>query len=214
MIHIFPHWNWTGREGTIIPVLAYTNCDAVELFVNGKSFGEKRLEFPRQGNSGSWASYASPVIMATTADLHLSWDVPYEKGTLKAVGKKNGKIVCTEIIETTGKPATVRLTADNRQMTAGSQDVAHIRIEVVDDKGIVVPTADNLIQYRISGPGIIIGIDNGNPADHEPFRSLKRKVFNGLGLAIIQAGKTGGKITFTASSEGLKDATVEILVSK
>jgi beta-galactosidase len=109
MLHLFPHWNLEGREGRVIPVLAYTNCDAVELYVNGKSYGEKRLEFPRQGNSGGWNRYEFPQKFATTAELHLSWDVPYEAGIVKAVGKKNGQIVCTEIIETTGKPAAIRL---------------------------------------------------------------------------------------------------------
>jgi beta-galactosidase len=214
MIHLFPHWNWEGTEGQVIPVLAYSNCDAVELFVNGKSYGEKRLEFPRQGNSGSWASYEFPPVNATTADLHLSWDVPYEPGTLKAIGKKNGEVVCTEIIETTGKPAALRLLLDNKQITADNQDVAHIRIEIIDQKGNIVPTADNLIQYKISGAGKLIGLENGNSSDHEPYKSDKRKVFNGLGLAIIQAGKIPGKITLTASSEGMKDATVEIMAVK
>jgi beta-galactosidase len=214
VLHVFPHWNWEGWEGRVIPVMAYTNCDAVELFVNGKSYGEKRMEFPRQGNSGGWNSYAFPQVLATTADLHLSWDVPYAPGTLKAVGKKNGKIVCTEVIETAGKPAAMRLTVDNKQITADNQDVAHIKIEIIDAKGNIVPTADNLIQYKITGNGKLIGLDNGNPADHEPYKSNKRKVFNGMGLAIIQAGKIPGKVTITASAEGLVDASVEILVIK
>ncbi|MCJ7446967.1 MAG: DUF4982 domain-containing protein [Bacteroidales bacterium] len=213
MLHIFPHWNWEGREGRVIPVLAYTNCDAVELFVNGKSYGEKRLEFPRQGNSGSWNRYEFPQKSATTADLHMAWDVPYEPGIVKAVGKKDGKVVCTEVIETTGKPSAIRLIADSKQIKADNQDVAHVRVEIIDSKGNVVPTADNLIQYRITGSGRLIGLDNGNPTDHEPYKSDKRKVFNGLGLAIVQAGKTPGKITLTASSEGLEVLTVEIMVT-
>jgi beta-galactosidase len=214
MLHIFPHWNWEGREGRVIPVLAYTNCDAVELFVNGKSYGEKRLEFPRQGNSKSWNRYDLPQKNATTADLHLAWDVPYEPGVVKAVGKRNGEVVCTEIIETTGNPAAIRLITDTKELIADNQDVAHVRIEITDSKGNIVPKADNLIRYNISGNGKLIGLENGDPADHEPYKSDKRKVFNGLGLAIIQAGKVPGKITLTASSEGLKDEKVEIIVSK
>ena len=161
MLYIFPHWNREGREGRIIPVLAYTNCEAVELFVNGKSYGEKRLEFPRQGNSGSWMRYDLPLKFATTADLHLSWDVPYESGTVKAVGKKNGQIVCTEIIETTGKPAAIRLTSDVDSIKADNQDVAHVKIEVVDEKGRVVSVADNLIQYKIPGKTILTASSDG-----------------------------------------------------
>ena len=197
-----------------MPVLAYTNCDAVELFVNGKSYGEKRLEFPRQGNSGSWNRYEFPQKNATTGDLHISWDVTYEPGTLKAVGKKNGRIVCTEIIETTGKPAAMRLTADRNQLIADNEDAAHVTVEVIDEKGRVVPASDNLIRYKITGAGKLLGLDNGNPADHEPYNSGQRKVFNGLGLALIQAGKIPGKITLTASSEGMKDVSVEILTEK
>src|SRR3974390_824367 len=101
MIHLLPHWNWKGREGQVIPVVCYTSCDTVELFLNGRSFGAKSLEFPRQGTAGGWTRYARPVVPATTADLHLAWDVPYEPGTLKAVGRKNGQILCQEEIRTT-----------------------------------------------------------------------------------------------------------------
>jgi hypothetical protein len=214
MLHLFPHWNWEGMEGKVIPVLAYTNCDAVELFVNGKSYGEKRMEFPRQGNSGSWLKYDLPQKFATTADLHLSWDVPYEPGVVKAVGKKDGKVVCTEIIETTGNPSLIRLTVDRKEIKADNQDVAHVIIEITDLKGNIVPTADNMIFYEINGNGKLIGLDNGNPTDHEPYKSGKRKVFNGKALAIIQAGKIPGKITLTASSEGMNDTIIEIMVSK
>jgi len=212
MLHLFPHWNWEGMEGTVIPVIAYSNCDAIELFINGKSYGEKRLEFPRQGNSGSWNRYDTPQKFATTADLHLSWDVPYEPGVLKAVGKKDGEVVCTEFIETTGKPESIRLISDAERLVADNQDVAHIRIEVVDAKGNIVPTADNLINFKISGEGKLIGLDNGNPMDHESYKSERRQVFNGLGLAIIQAGKSSGKITLTATSEGLNGGEIEIIV--
>lgn len=213
MLYIFPHWNWEGKEGRVLPVLAYTNCDAVELFVNGKSFGEKRMEFPRQGTSKSWNNYEKPQVRPTTSDLHLSWDVPYQPGTIKAVGKKDGKIVCTQIIETTGKPSAIRITGDTNQLKADNQDIAHVKIEIVDDKGRVVPVADNLINWEISGDGQLF-LDNGNPTDHELYTSGKRKVFNGLGLAIVKAGKTQGKIMLTATSEGMKDQIMEFVVVK
>ncbi len=88
MVHLFPHWNWAGHEGQVIPVIAYTNCDSVELFVNGKSFGSKSAIFPQQGNSGGNNKFAHPFVNATTSDLHLSWDVPYESGTIKVIGRK------------------------------------------------------------------------------------------------------------------------------
>jgi len=113
VLHLLPNWNWAGREGQIIPVLAYTNCDTVELFVNGKSYGIKTQEFPRQGNSGGWNRYAKTPVNSTTADLHLSWDVAYEPGTIKAVGRKNGKQVIIEEVQTTGKAAALRITTDS-----------------------------------------------------------------------------------------------------
>ena len=214
MLHLFPHWNWEGREGQVIPVLCYTNCDAVELFVNGKSFGEKRLEFPRQGTSGGWNSYAKPRVNPTTADLHLQWDVPYQPGVLKAVGKKDGKIVATEEIHTAGKAAAIKLITDNDKIYSGERTVANVEVQVVDENGFVVPTADNLIHFNIEGEGKIIGIDNGNPVDHDSYKNDNRHSFNGLCLVVIQAGSKKGKVKLTAQSDGLKNASIEIEVEK
>jgi beta-galactosidase len=140
--------------------------------------------------------------------------VPYEPGILKAVGKKGGKIVCTETIETTGKATRLRLTADNNQLKYDNSDIVHVKIEAVDESGRIVPTADNLITYKITGPVRLLGLENGNPADQEPYQSGKRKLYNGLGLAIVQAGKTPGKATLIASSEGMKDVSIEITILK
>ncbi len=222
MIHLFPHWNWPGREGQVIPVLCYSNCDAIELFLNGKSFGEKRLEFPRPGNSGSWYRYASPPVNGTTADLHLSWDVPYEPGVLKAVGRKGGKEVCVKEVQTAGEPCAIRLSVDCDTVNADKQDVAHIMVEIVDATGIVVPTADKLVHFKIEGNGRLIGVDNGNPVDHDSFkadpstqlRTGQRRAFNGLCLAILQSTHKPGRIRLKARSEGLKEATVEIMSVK
>jgi beta-galactosidase len=210
MIHLFPHWNWNGREGQVIPVMCYTNCDAVELFLNGRSYGEKRIEFPRQGNSKGWNKYDKPRIYPTTGDLHLEWDVSYEPGILKAVGKKEGKIVFTEEIQTTGKPSVLRLKADRDTISSGSRDIAIIRIEVLDSEGRTVPTADNRIEFIIEGEGKIIGVDNGNPIDHDSYKINKRKAFNGLCQAIVRSTNNPGKIKLTVKSEGLKEASLEL----
>jgi len=214
MIHLFPHWNWKGREGEIIPVLCYTNCDAVELFLNDKSYGEKRLEFPRQGNSGGWNLYDNPQIHPTTADLHLQWDVPYRPGTLKAVGKKDGKVVLVEEIKTTGLPAALKFDADNYSIIANGTDAINITVQVVDSLGRIVPTADNLIQFTVKGEGKLIGVDNGNPVDHDSYKSDKRKAFNGLCLAVVLAGNVPGTISITAKSEGLESRTVTIVTGE
>ncbi|MGA2059815.1 MAG: glycoside hydrolase family 2 TIM barrel-domain containing protein [Thermoguttaceae bacterium] len=210
MLHTFPHWNWKGREGQIITVLCYTNCDQVELFLNGKSFGVKALEFPRQGASGGWNSYARPQVFSTTADLHLSWDVPYEPGTLKAVGSKEGKIVCTEEVRTAGEPAAIAMSADRATLRSDARDVAHFTVKVVDAQGITVPNADSLITFDLQGSGALIGVDNGNPASHEDYKANTRKAFGGMCLAIVKSTGEQGKIRLSARAEGLKEAVVNI----
>jgi beta-galactosidase len=214
VLHIFPHWNWEGREGQFIPVLAYTNCDTVELFLNGQSIGMRSSEFPRQGTSGGWNSYERPKVRSTTADLHLSWDVPYEPGTLRAVGRKDGKIVLTKEIKTTRKTAALRLIADRTSILADHRDVSHIRIEGVDENGLIVPVAGNLVQLEVTGPGKLIGFENGDPSDKDSPKGLTRKLYNGLALGIVQATGDEGKIVVKANSAGLKEAVVEITSSK
>lgn len=168
------------------------------------------MEFPRQGSSGGWNSYARPQINTTTADLHLMWDVPYEPGTIKAVGRKGGKVVLEEEIRTTGDPAAIRLSVDKKLLDVNTRDVAHVKVEVVDENGLVVPDANNLVQITVEGAGKLIGLDNGNPVDHTSMKSRERKAFNGLALAVVQiSGNTGG-IRVKATSPGLKDASVEL----
>ena len=210
MLHLFPHWNWEGREGQVIPVLCYTNCSEVELFLNGKSYGTKRVEFPRQGCSGGWNTYANPVVNPTTSDLHLSWDVPYEPGVLKAVGKINGEIVYTEEIKTAGEPFAIRLSADNITINADERGVANVKVEIVDSKGNVMPKAESLVQFSIEGEGQIIGVDNGNPLDHASLKVNERKAYNGLCYIVIQSSRKAGGIKIIAKSMGLKEASINI----
>ncbi len=214
MMHLSPHWNWRGKEGKVIQVMTYTNCDSVELFLNGKSFGIKSLEFPRPGNSGAWNRYDRPIINSPTADLHLMWDVPYEPGTLKAVGRKGGKLVVEEEIRTTGMPASLRLSVDKNTINAEPGDVAHVKVEVVDENGYTVPDALNLIQLTIEGAGSLIGFDNGNPRDSTSMKSSQRRIFNGLALAIIQSNGKPGSIRVKASSQSIKEALLEIITQK
>jgi len=214
MIHLAPHWNWPGKEGKVIQVMAYTNCDSVELFLNGKSFGIKSLEFPRQGNSGAWNRYDRPLVNTTTGDLHLMWDVPYEAGELKAIGRMGGKIVVEEKVITTSRPAAIRLSVDRNSIYADQRDIAHIKIEVTDAKGNLVPDAGELVRLTIAGPGKLIGFDNGNPIDHASMKSNERKTFNGLALAVIQAGATAGSIKIEATSPNITGASVVVTVQK
>lgn len=214
MIHLAPHWNWKGKEGKVIPVMAYTNCDTVELFLNGKSYGAKAVQFPRPGNSGSWNRYEVPPVNITTGDLHLTWDVPYEAGVLKAVGKKGGKIVVEEEIKTVESPAAFRLSVDRSTIDADEKDVAHVKIEVLDENGNVVPNANVPVQIIVEGAGRLIGLDNGNPVDHTSMKSDSRNTFNGLALAVVQSNNKTGVIRVRTNSSSFKNASIEITTGK
>ena len=130
-LHLFPHWNFEGREGDEIPVWVYSNLDEVELFVNGKSQGKQKV--PHLG--------------------HVQWKVRYEPGAIEARGYKGGKVVLTEKRETTGPAAAIRLTADRTEINADGEDLAFVTVEVLDKEGRAVPTADNLIRIQCVGRG-------------------------------------------------------------
>ena len=208
MIHVFPHWNWKGREGEVIPVLCYTNCDSVELFVNGKSFGVQGYWFPRVGYWGQ--SVARAGVQRTTSDLHLTWTVPYQPGTLKVVGAKDGKVVSTVEVATTGEPASIALSVDRNAIAADRRDVAHFIVKILDAQGRVVPVAENEVTFEIQGEGKIIGVDNGYLASSEDYKGNRRKAFNGLCMAIVQSTAKPGQIRLTATSPGLKPGSVTV----
>ena len=211
MLHLFPHWNWKGKEGQFIPVMCYTNCDTVELFLNGRSAGVKGYAFPRQGMELRYGNFpARARVPRTTADLHLAWDVPYEPGTLKAVGTKDGKVVATVEIGTTGEASAIGLAVDRDTIAADRRDVTHVTVQILDAEGRVVPVADNEVAFEIQGEGRIIGVDSGDPQSHEDFKGNRRKAFNGLCLAIVQSTGRPGHIRVNAASPGLKSSTVAI----
>lgn len=211
MLRLFPHWNWKGKEGQVIPVTCYTNCDTVELFVNGRSFGVKGYEFPRLGMESRYGDYpARAKVLRTTSDLHLSWDVPYEAGALKAVGVKDGKVVCTAEVTTAGEPAAIAILPDRVSLDADRRDVAHLAVQIQDAQGRLAPLADNAVEFRIEGQGKLIGVDNGDPRSLESYKASRRKAFNGLCLAIVQSTATPGDIQITASSPALRSASVSL----
>jgi beta-galactosidase len=214
MLHLFPHWNWVGSEGAVVSVVCYTNCDTVELFLNGKSLGVKGYEFPRLGMEGRYGNYPPRArFQRTTADLHLSWDVPYEPGTLRAVGTKDGKTVVVEEVSTTGEAAVLLLSADRSRITADRRDVTHLTVAVQDAQGRVVPTADNEITFAMDGPVRLIGVDNGDPFSHASYKAPNRRAFHGLCLAIVQATARAGQARITASSPGLQSASIVLVTA-
>jgi beta-galactosidase len=211
MVHLLPHWNWKGSEGRPLTVYAYTNCDAVELFVNGRSMGVKAYEFPRAGVEGAWNNLpARSRGPHTTGDLHLAWDVIYEPGILRAVGRRAGQIVATDEVATAGEPAAVRLTVDKAAPAADGRDVVHAVVEIVDGAGRTVPTAGNGVAFDVQGEARIIGLDSGDLSISESFQGSERHAFNGLCLAILQTTRNPGAIRITARSPGLREATVEL----
>ncbi len=211
MIYLAPHWNWPGQEGRAIPVICYTNCEKVELFLNGRSLGVQSYVFPRPGMSGlGWApEWHSPH--PTTADLHLLWQVPYEPGVLEAIGR-NGQDeeLCRFRVETTGAPAALAVTADRAELAADGCDVLHLTVQVVDAEGRLVPTADTRIHLNVQGHGRLIGVDNGDPADHDSFKAASRRAWCGLCLGIVQAASEPGEIHIMASAEGLQPARLTV----
>lgn len=215
MLHLFPHWNWPGDEGRVIPVLCYTNCDSVELFVNDTSWGAKSFRFAYQGfdRTKGWDEQShAPDIWPVTADLHLSWDVPYQPGTLRAVGSKDGAVVCVQEIVTAGPPAQIDLAVDRAAIAADDRDVVHVTARILDQDGNLVPTAGNVVTFAIDGPGRLIGVDNGNPASHEAYQVNSRAAFNGLCLAIVQSSQSSGTLRITAKSPGMSTQSVTVEV--
>ncbi len=211
VLHVFPHWNWKGKEGRVIPVTCYTNCDTVELFLNGRSLGAKGYYFPRYGMEGRYGNYAARArVLRTTSDLHLTWDVPYEPGTLRAVGTRDGKVVSTVEVSTTGEPAGLALVSDRQMLLADRRDVAHLTVEIRDAEGRAVPTADAEVTFAVEGAARLIGVDNGDPTSHESYQANRRKAFHGMCLAMVASTAKAGKIRVTASAQGLRPASVEL----
>ena len=189
VLHLFPHWNW--KEGDTVDVWAYFNCEEVELYLNGESQGTKKKE---------------------GEDLHVMWCLSFKPGTLKAVGRSEGKIVLTKEINTAGEPAQIRLIADRNEIRADGRDLSFITVDILDKDGNLVPYADNLVNFSITGEAKIAGVDNGSQTSHESFQAHYRKAFNGKCLAVIQAGKTKGPIVLSAASKGLKGSDITLLL--
>lgn len=211
VLHVLPHWSWKGKEGEAIPVLCYTNCDSVELFLNGKSLGVQGYWFPRTGMQEKYSNFpARNRAPRTTSDLHLTWTVPYQPGTLKAVGTKDAKVVAQIEVATVGEPAAIGLSVDRQAIAADRRDVAHVTVKILDAQGRLVPTAENEVAFEIQGDGKLIGLDNGNPLSHEDFKGNRRMAFNGLCLAIVQSTAKPGQIRMIATSPGLKPSSVTV----
>jgi beta-galactosidase len=189
VLHIFPYWNW--KSGQTVDIWAYyNNADEVELFLNGKSLGKQH----KVGDQ-----------------LHVMWKVPFEPGTLRAVSYKNRKQVMATEEKTAGQATRMVLSADRRKIDADNSDLSYVTVQIVDKDGTLVPDAGNLVYFSITGPGKIIGVDNGSETDHNPFKANYTNAFFGKCLVVIQSTHKPGTICLTATSDELPSSMIDIV---
>jgi beta-galactosidase len=181
-------WTPAGAAAHTENVEVYSNCEEVELVLNGKSLGTK----PHPAD-----------------DAARNWSVPFEPGTIRAIGRNKGQIVATHELRTAGKPAKLVLAADRGTLAPDWDDVVDVTASVVDENGVLVPGADQLVAFRATGPGVVAAVDSADNASHEPFQASERHAFQGQCLAIVKASGVG-RIAVTASSPGLAAATTTI----
>ena len=194
-LHIFPHWNLQGHEGEEVELWAYSNCDEVELAVNGRKLGRQKMP----------------------ADGHLKWKAVYQPGKVVAVGYKNGKRILSQTIETTKPAYKVVLKTDRSSIEPDGRDVAVVTVEIQDNKGRVVPDACPLLHFYLQGDARILGVGNGDPAylgqdnPNDPeCRQFSIPAFNGLAQVLVQSGKTPGQLLISATADKLKGASLVI----
>ena len=193
MLHLFPHWNWVA--GDYIDMWCYYNgADEVELFINGVSQGvRKKTEHTAEG----W----KPELCT---EYHVGWRVTFDPGEVKAVSRKDGKVVCEQTIKTAGPPAKIRLSKDYQ-----GKNTTFITAEVVDKDGNLCPWADDLIYFIGEGDGRILGTDNGCQTSMERFTSPQRHAFHGKCMVVVT-----GNGSITAKSPTLEPTWIEFTVKK
>ncbi len=184
------HWNYSHAKEAQRKVYAFTNCESVKLLLNGKAIEEKnRADFP---------------------DQVIRWEVDFEPGEIVAVGLNNGNEVCRHALQTAAKPEKIVLLPDHETLKANGQDVCHVEVRLTDMNGIVIPDAKNLIRFSIEGAGKIIGVDNGDVADHFNFKGNEVQLRNGKCLVVVQSDLVKGYVKLTASADGMEPASVVI----
>jgi beta-galactosidase len=181
-------WNWSSNS--TVTVRCYTTCPEVQLSLNGKPIGTRRFADAVQGA--------------------LTWNVPFEPGTLEAVGLRDGKSICSYKLKTAGPAARVELLPDATQIAADGRDICHVEFQIVDAQGVRVPDAQNEVSFALTGPAEILTIENADLNSPESYKSSTHKAFHGRGLAILQSSVAAGTVEFTATSEGLRSSTIAI----
>ncbi len=187
VLHVLPHWTWPGREDELIEVWAYTNCDEVELTLNGEPVGRRSVQMHKA-----------------------TWSVGYEPGALVARGYTSGVEVVASTVETTGEPAGISLTAHRDRISSDPQDAVVVMASIVDDKERAVPQACNEVHFDAGEDGVVLGVGNGDPADHDPDTASSRRAFNGRCMAVVAPTDSGRAIDVRATSPGLGAVTVTV----
>lgn len=192
MVHLMPDgWNPSAaKEEQTIRVLAFSNAQRVELFLNGRSLGSRTM--PR--------------------DSHVEWAVPYQPGRLRAVAYSGRKVVATDDVQTTGAPARIKLSPERTTLKADGEDTVVVPVSILDTQGRVVPDADDRVTFHLSGDGQILGTGNGNPADHDSDKLPERKAFHGRCIALVQAGSAPTVLRLSATAPGLSPASMTFKV--
>ncbi len=187
MVHLLPHWNLDIEEGTILPVLGYTNCDSTELFLNGRSYGKKAYAYPAYGMTERYGHFDKEPVPVNTDDLFLSWDVPYIPGCIELVGYKDGKEAARHTVRTALAPAMVRLSAYKKTVVLDGLDVVQIEAEILDSDGNLCVQADTELTFSADGALKVIAVDNGNTEDMESRKANHIHAFHGKAFAVLQS---------------------------
>ncbi|KOU61790.1 beta-galactosidase [Streptomyces sp. MMG1533] len=225
MVHLLP-MTWNHEPGDTVEVWAYSNVATVELFLNGKSLGTRTFDTKKTTDGREYletteatgddktftdgpypGSYTSPN--GSAGKLHLTWKVPYQPGELKAVARSDGRVVATDVLRTAGKPHAVRLTADRKSLAADGRSLAFVTADIVDARGVVVPGAEHLISFDVTG-GSLAGLDNGREESAERYQASTRTAFHGKALAIVRSGTRPGSLKVTARVEGLRSDSATV----
>ncbi len=180
------HWNFPQYANHIIQIQTMTNCEGVELFINNQSMGRRNT-----------ADYPNNTI---------TWYVPYKAGKIEAKGYNKELEAATCTMQTAGKPQNIQLSADRNRLTCDGQDLSHITVSIVDDKGVVVPDDDRMLTVEVVGEGRLLGVDNGDLRNHQAYTGNTLSTYWGKMLIVAQSSRTAGDMKVKVKSAGLPDA--------
>lgn len=196
-LHILPHWNWSGREGQITPIMVYTDFPKAELFINGKSQGVK------EKNDSTYLDR-----------FRLMWlDTKYEPGEVKVVAyNQDGGVAMEKTICTAGKADHIVLTPNVKELESNGEDLLYVTVQVADKDGNIDPTDNRMVKFKVNGSGSFEAAANGDATCLLPFQNPEMKLFSGAATAIARSGNTPGTLIFKASAPGVKSATLSVPV--